>query len=981
MGVMRTDAQPVSVGEEVVTPGKWVMGYCRMLVNFRWFWLVFMLAVTASSAPFAGKFPSACTTAFNPPPQSMAMKGRREMSKYFPEMDMTSDLVLYVEKKDLKPPVITDRLYNFSTELRERGTTEWGAPGFVLSMEGYFSMLETVGPMGADNFLSRNPVNVSTFFDFRLRTAMTSKDAVAYSEWLTGLVLELQEKYHLEDCEFTQLGAPAFINTILDASSRDLEHMDGIVLPIAVLILAWIVRSLRLLIAPLVALGVSTAVSFGIMYMVAQSMNVFSGASALMMSILIAMSIDYGLFLLTRYREELEKGVANELAVGRMIVSAGHTIVVSGLTLSMCFFGLTFLQNDFMVSVGMGCGIVLLCVLAMNLIVTPLLMLNFPKFFYRSLYKGACCPPRAWCCSQEGRDEVKQSCCGNDDADDASDARVFWSIQEAEGASGASGEEEEEPEYSEEGKLLDSSSSDSVDRNSTWYRVGGYLVRWPWNILAVICVVGSVLYCCTFATTYRVTNNNMYYLPRDADVATAYRHMGETFGFGQVWSFQLLLIPQVEIPGGAYLVNNSKAGYWKQSQALIKHLEDNVKGTGSGNIAGALVAPYTKGDTVITMNVSEELVEFCLGCREHPAQCKTSISEGLDPVCSQCAMGNESCNSAICTLTSYISPDLNKQICNDTKAEQQFYREYCLPTPDPAKVNKTLCAGTLLSYDQFVDDRKDATWVRFTPPFAPEGVQGSDWLHAARKAAEEFPRMYGIKMDIVGQPCDGIDAMDSLYDEFPAMVGVTSAVVTVFVGLAFRSVFVPLRSVATIALTIMFVQGLAALVYQHGALDWTGFSGFRSTNAVIYINPLLSFSIIVGIGLDYDIFLITRIVEYRKIFGRIHPERTDFENTQEAIKVGLTKTAGIITAAGVIMAIAFSGLLLSKEPEMNQLAFYMVFAVIFDTFIIRPVLVPATMSLLFELNWWPCTFRSCGTTKTEDDVESVTKGYQINSAE
>jgi len=964
---MPEEIRTPSLSEEVVTPGKYVTKYCRMLVNYRWYWLIFMVATAASAAPFAMKFPSACTTAFNPPPESMATKGRNEMAKYFPLMDLTSDLVLYVEKKDLKPPVISDRFHNFSTELRNRGTTEWGPENFVLSMTGYYSMLELVGPMGAANFLSKSPVNVSTFFDFRLRTAMTSPQAVQYSAWLKDLVAELQEKHHLEDCEFTLLGAPAFISTILDATSADLEHMDSIVLPLAVLILAWIVRSLRLLVAPLVALGVSTAVSFGIMDIVARTMNVFSGASALMMSILIAMSIDYGLFLLTRYREELERGVSNELAVGRMIVSAGHTIVVSGLTLSLCFFGLTFLQNDFMVSVGMGCGIVLLCVLAMNLIVTPLLMLNFPRFFYRSLHKGVCCPPRAWCCSEEGREEVKQSCYGN--ADDDDDSRVFWSIQEGEGASGESGEQEESTEYSEEGKLLDSSSSDTVDRNSVWYRFGDYVVRWPWNIIAVIVVVGSVFYCSLFSTSYKVTNNNMYYLPRNTDVQVAYEHMGETFGFGQVWSFQFLLIPQTQVTGGAYSPS-SKAGYWERSQALIKYIEDNVEGTGTGNIAGALVAPYTTGNTVVTMNVSQQLVGFCLGCREDPATCKNEMSWLLQPVCTQCALGNESCNNAICTLTSNVSPDLNKRICNNTEEEQEFYQNYCLPAPDPVKINKTLCAGTLLSYDQFVDTRKDATWVRFTPPFAPEGIHGSDWLHAARKAAEEFPQKFGIKMDIIGQPCDGIDAMDALYDEFPAMIGVTCAVVTVFVGLAFRSLFVPIRSVMTIALTIFFVQGFAALVYQHGALDWTGFSGFRSTNAVIYINPLLSFSIIVGVGLDYDIFLITRIVEYRKLFGRIHPERTSFENTQEAIKVGLTKTAGIITAAGVIMAIAFAGLLLSKEPEMNQLAFYMVFAVIFDTFVVRPVLVPATMSLLFELNWWPFTLRE-STTQVDDDVESV----------
>jgi len=955
------DGRPASAGEEVTTPNRWVFKYCHMLVRWRWFWLIFLVAVACSSAPFAGKFPGACTTAFNPPPESDAAKARNEIKLYFPEMEQSSDLVLYVEKKDMKPPVISESLYNFSLELQTRSHT-W-RPGFVLSVQGYYSMLDLVGPAGAAGFLSRDPVNVSTFFDFRLAAPMTSDDAINFADWSKDLIAELQDKYDLQDCEFTLLGAPAFINTILSASTADLEHMDAIVLPIAILILAWIVRSLRLLIAPLVALGLSTAMSFGIMYIVAESMNVFSGASALMMSILIAMSIDYGLFLLTRFREELERpGITNELAVARMLHSAGHTIVVSGLTLSMCFFGLMFMQNDFMVSVGMGCGIVLLCVLAMNLIVTPLLFLNFPKFFRRSLTKGVCCPPRAWCCDPEGRDEVHQSCCGADVNDEESDVARIWSIQEA---SGASGEEEETEEGMEE-KLLDSSSVDSVDRNSLWYKFGDLTTRWPWNVVSILVVVGAVFYCCMFSLTYKVTNNNMYYLPRGTDVQKAYGHMGETFGFGQVWSFQLLLIPQTQVQGGAYNPNVD-SDYWEKSQDLVKYLEDKVPGTGTGNIAGALVAPYTVNNTVTTVNVDKTLVKYCLYCRDNPDTCKESIESALVPLCQKCDESTAACNDAICSLP--LPSALEKQYCNNTAAQQQFKDMFCLPKPDAAKVNKTLCAGTVLSYDQFVDKPKDATWLRFTPPYAPMGVEGADWLKAARDAAKHFPELYGLKMDIIGQACDGVDAQNALYADFPAMVGVTCAVVIVFVGLAFRSVFVPLRSVVTIALTIFFVQGLAALVYEHGALDWTGFSGFRSTGAVIYINPLLSFSILVGVGLDYDIFLITRIVEYRRIFGRLYPERTPFENTREAIKVGLTKTAGIITAAGVIMGIAFSGLLLSKEPIMNQLAFFMVFAVLFDTFIVRPVLVPATMSLLFELNWWPFTFHECSSNANVEDDE------------
>ena len=108
----------------------------------------------------------------------------------------------------------------------------------------------------------------------------------------------------------------------------------------------------------------------------------------------------------------------------------------------------------------------------------------------------------------------------------------------------------------------------------------------------------------------------------------------------------------------------------------------------------------------------------------------------------------------------------------------------------------------------------------------------------------------------------------------------------------------------------------------------------------------MSFSVIVGVGLDYDIFLLTRVLEYRHAgLGEA-----------EAVVAGLSQTGHIITAAGVIMAIAFSGLLLSTEAVLNQLAFLLVFAVLVDTFIVRSMLVPAIMSALGRLNWWPQKF-------------------------
>ena len=106
---------------------------------------------------------------------------------------------------------------------------------------------------------------------------------------------------------------------------------------------------------------------------------------------------------------------------------------------------------------------------------------------------------------------------------------------------------------------------------------------------------------------------------------------------------------------------------------------------------------------------------------------------------------------------------------------------------------------------------------------------------------------------------------------------------------------------------------------------------------------MLCFCLLVGLGLDYHIFLLNRVMEFR-LQGF-----TD----RESVILGLAKTGGVITAAGLIMAVAFLGTFFAGEPVLQQLSFFIIVAVLVDTFVVRAMLVPAMMVTLGKYNWWP----------------------------
>ncbi|WP_405363071.1 MMPL family transporter [Kitasatospora sp. NBC_00085] len=150
--------------------------------------------------------------------------------------------------------------------------------------------------------------------------------------------------------------------------------------------------------------------------------------------------------------------------------------------------------------------------------------------------------------------------------------------------------------------------------------------------------------------------------------------------------------------------------------------------------------------------------------------------------------------------------------------------------------------------------------------------------------------------------------------------------------LLLRSLLAPVLLAATVALSYLATLGVSALVFPH-------VFGFTATDPSV---PLYGFVFLVALGVDYNIFLMTRVREEAQRVG-----------TREGVLRGLTATGGVITSAGVVLAATFAALGVIPLAFLAQIAFIVAFGVLLDTLLVRSLLVPALVRDLGEGVWWP----------------------------
>jgi uncharacterized membrane protein YdfJ with MMPL/SSD domain len=230
-----------------------------------------------------------------------------------------------------------------------------------------------------------------------------------------------------------------------------------------------------------------------------------------------------------------------------------------------------------------------------------------------------------------------------------------------------------------------------------------------------------------------------------------------------------------------------------------------------------------------------------------------------------------------------------------------------------------------------------------TSPVRGDPVGGAAVSAVRDLRANVIPEVFrgtGAKVYVGGVTAENVDYFDAVTNPTPYVLLFVLGLSFVLLTVAFRSIVVALVSVLLNLLSVGAAYGLLTLVFLdgHGA----GLFGFQHTHVIDAWVPLFLFSVLFGLSMDYQVFLMSRIKERYDASG----------STRDAVVGGVATTARIITGAAVIIVVVFAGFAAGKLVMFEQMGFGVAIALLLDATVIRSVVLPSTLALLDRWSWY-----------------------------
>ncbi|MBA3792533.1 MAG: MMPL family transporter [Rubrobacter sp.] len=709
-----------------------------------------------------------------------------------------------------------------------------------------------------------------------------------------NVVADVRSKVRSEELNTYVTGAPAVYQDLEAASNEDVQRAEKYAFPFAVVILIFAFGTLVAAGVPVVIGGASVLTSLAIIYFFAGAydMSVFVLTLSTMLG--LGLGIDYALFFVSRFREELEDYSVAE-AVPRTVATAGRSIFFSGTAVLIGLSGLLFFPFMFMRSIGFAGVIVVFVSVVAALTFLPALL-------------GVIGP------------------------------RVNWlRIRRQSGGPGA----------------------------GFWSRSAELVMRHP---LIVIVLVAGILAALLFPVGHmKVGIPEATVLPQKYESRAGDDLLKENFEYAALNPMEIVAnlgrdplsadgltdvrdlgekVRDAEGVSRVESVYTVGAGAARDYATRVGDARAEAERAAGGRVDGLVqeqiqVEIQKNTDETVRQQLSE--VEATYGTV--PSGTEEQIRAEVEPRVAEEVRGAEDeiraeVQRRVSAEVDSRVPELPEGVSTDGDATPEGVANFLeLPAARDSEELET-------AVDSYVaGDRSLLRAVTEENPYTQRAYGAVDAVRAVEAPA-------GTDFIVGGLSAGQKDFISSLYQRVPLAAAFVIGVTYLILLVTFRSVLLPLKAVIVNILSLSASYGAVVFVFQDGNLS--GLLNFTPLGFVDATLPILMFCTIFGVSMDYEVFLLSRIREAYE----------NGDSNTASVSKGLVATAGIITSAAAIIivvtgAFAFTGIILTKAVGLG-----LAVAVFVDATVIRVLLVPATMRILGDWNWWPggrkATFRADG---------------------
>lgn len=620
-------------------------------------------------------------------------------------------------------------------------------------------------------------------------------------------------------------------------------------------------------------------------------------ASILLVSLIIlALCVDYGLFILTRFAEERRKGAPLEVALQTATLYSGHVILVSGTVLCLAWVsqmlfpdanGLHFLAQ------GLGCGLGVIASVFTSVTLLPCLIAQFPGFF------------------------------------DQEEAVTAESPQQP--------------------------RSDFTEK--MWRSWGLLITRKPW-----VYVVPMIAFAVMSPAVWRLSHLN--FVSMDVNQAFAqntpewqnYERLNEKYPKGEQ-NPTLVLLRAVPIPDlEAISTKVSTYGELEQIDAGTEEQQPQdgdtvrVEVTPDGRLASRPIEASVLRDSPAEhapVQRRQQKRRTTLGGGSLQA---AAVARGDEHQPSKSgAFFERACEVAVKGVqSSDMIPTRGALSIAFNPATGD-----CVSWEDADAILKgsgSLPTQYRRAWRHMVSPDNSSTLILFRPDFYPYGDKALSFINDMRekhlpglKGPLEMGGNHEAELHFASFFAGVVDTELNMSKYFLWIFSFCVVLMFLTISFLFGAAALPLRLLITNLLPQAFIYGCATLIYKDGLLDSLGIDQLKGSNGIYFLVPYNTNLILLGLALDYEIFL----------FARVWERRNEGYDNRSAIVQALAETGGVITIAGIVMTFAFLSLLLGPGVANNQVGFVLSMGVLIDTVLVRGLIVPCVLCWGPQFNYWP----------------------------